>query len=344
MMVCLTGADGFVGSNLTRELVRRGHAVRGMVQPNRSTVTIDTLPVSKVAADLLDPESVRRAVEGCDAIIHVAASTAIWPARSQLVRRINLEGTKNVLDAARRERVKRMVHIGTANTFAPGTKESPGTETGEYTSHKYGLDYMDSKYAAHLEVQRAAERGDVPAIEVNPTFMWGPFDRVPGAGKMILRVYRREVPGFASGGRNCVSVKDVAVAIANALTMGRVGESYILGNVNLSYSEIFTTISRVVKIPVPHRVFPNWVVRATGVAGSTVALFRRLEPVVTKQMAEISCDGHYYSPAKAVRELKLPQTPVEVAIEEALEWFLANGYIYDENGRIPRHLPSPTLV
>ncbi|HKJ84860.1 MAG TPA: NAD-dependent epimerase/dehydratase family protein, partial [Spirochaetia bacterium] len=92
MRVCLTGADGFVGSNLSRELIRRGHTVQGMVQPNRSTVTIDELPVKKVPADLLDPDSVRRAVAGCDAIIHVAASTAIWPARSELVRRINLEG------------------------------------------------------------------------------------------------------------------------------------------------------------------------------------------------------------------------------------------------------------
>jgi len=344
MRVLLTGADGFVGSNLTRELLRRGYRVRGMVQPNRNTATIDSLEIEKVASDLLDADSVDAAMKGCDAVIHAAASTAIWPARSPIVRRVNLEGTHNVLRAARNHRVRRMVHIGTANTFAPGTRERPGTERGEYGSRKYGVDYMDSKYEAHLAVMEACRRGDVPVVEVNPTFMWGPFDRAPGAGKLILRVYRREVPGFARGGRNCVAVKDVAVGIANALTQGSVGEAYILGNVNLSYPEIFRTISRVVGVPVPDRTYPDFIVKATGVGGSIVSFFRRTEPVVSRAMARISCDGHYYSAAKAVRELGLPQTPVDVAIQEALDWFVANGYVYDEDGNIPRKLPVPSLV
>ena len=344
MRVLLTGADGFVGSNLSRELLRRGHRVRGMVQANRNTATIDTLDVEKVVSDLLDADSVDAAVNGCDAVIHAAASTSIWPARAPVVSRINVEGTNNVLRAARRHRVRRMVHIGTANTFAPGTKQRPGTESGEYGSQKYGVDYMDSKYEAHLAVMEASRRGDVPVVEVNPTFMWGPYDRVPGAGKMILRVYRREVPGFAPGGRNCVAVKDVAVGIANALDRGREGEAYILGNVNLSYSEIFRTIGRVLGVSVPKRTFPDWSVKATGMAGSVVSFFRRTEPVVSYAMAQISCDGHYYSAEKAVRELGLPQTPVEIAIEEAFEWFVSNGYVYDEDGKIPRKLPAPGLV
>lgn len=344
MRVLVTGADGFLGSNLVRELRRRDYVVRAMLEHGRDSSTINDLPLERVYADLLDRDSVAVAAEGCDAIIHAAANTSIWPPRSERVWRVNVDGTESVLHAARVARVRRLVHVGTANTFAPGTRDEPGDETGPYVSSCYGLDYMDSKYVAHHRLMDAARRGDVPAIEVNPTFMWGPFDRAPGAGKMILRVCRGEVPGASPGGRNCIAVKDVVVAMANALTMGRVGESYILGNRNLSYAEIFTTISRVVGVPVRTFVYPRWFVRLSGRFMSLAGTVLRHEPLVTRAMAQISCDEHFYTAAKAVRELGLPRSPVEEGIAEAHEWFLQNGYLFDENGRMHRRLPTPRLV
>ncbi len=344
MKVALTGADGFLGSNLVRELLHRGYQVRGLIQPNRDPVTLRGLDIETVEFDLLDPESTLRGVDGCDAVIHTAASTSFWPARSPAIWRVNLDGTKNVLDAARRVGVKRMVHVGTANTFAAGTKEEPGDETGAYDGESFRMDYMDSKYEAHKLIMHAAQSGDVPVVEVTPTFMWGPYDRVPAGGKMILRVCRGEVPGFAPGGKNCVSVKDVAVGMANALTMGRVGESYILGNRNMDYSEIFNTVADVVGKRVPQRHFPSWIVHLVGAAGSITGKLLGREPKLSTAMARISCTGFYYSAEKAVRELGLPQTPVEEAIEEAYTWFLANGYVYDENGKLHRHLPMPKLA
>jgi len=344
MTIALTGADGFLGSNLSRELLSRGYRIRALVQPGRDTATIDELDLERAPVNILDPESVSQAIEGCDAVIHTAANTSFWPARSPKIWQINLDGTKNVLEACRKHRVKRLVHVGTANTFAAGTKENPGDETRDYDSHDFRMDYMDSKYEAHRLVRSAVGKGDVPAVEVNPTFMWGPYDRVPAGGKMILRVSRKEVPGFAPGGKNCVSVKDVAVATANALTMGNVGESYILGNRNMSYAEIFNAIAGVVGKSVPQRPFPAWLVKLTGMAGSIRGRFTGREPRLSYLMAKISCSNFYYTAAKAVRELQLPQTPVEVAIEEAHDWFLENGYVYDRNGRLHRHLPMPTLA
>lgn len=344
MKVLLTGADGFLGSNVIRELVGRGHSVRAMVQIGRDYSSISDQPAEIVEGDLLDDRTVFPAAEGCEAIIHTAASTSIWPPRSLIVRRINIDGTKVVLDAARHARVKRLVHVGTANTFAHGTMENPGDESGGYVAHRFGLDYMDSKYIAHRLVMDAAARGEVPAIEVNPTFMFGPYDRAPGPGKIILRVCRGEVPGSSGGGKNCVSVKDVAVAIANGLELGRIGESYIVGNQNMSYLELFNTIAGEVGETVPQRVFPDWIVRLTGAAMTVSGALRRTEPRVTNRMARISCSTFFYTAAKAIRELELPQTPVETAIREAFEWFLGNGYVYDENGRLHRHLPTPRLV
>ena len=344
MKVLLTGADGFLGSNLIPELVSRGHSVRAMVQTGRNHATIADQPVEIVPGDLLDSTTVYPAVEGCDAVIHTAASTSIWPRRSSLVRRINIDGTRIVLDAARRARVKRLVHVGTANSFEHGTLDAPGDETGRYVADRFGLDYMDSKYIAHRLVEAAVTRGDVPAIEVNPTFMFGPYDRAPGPGKIILRVCRNEVPGAAAGGKNCVAVKDVAVAITNALEMGRIGESYILGNKNLSYNELFNTIAGAVGGTVPQRVFPNWIVRLTGLAMSISGFVKRIEPRVSSPMARISCSSFYYTAAKAVRELQLPQSPIEDGIRAAYEWFLAHGYIYDEHGQMHRRLPMPSLT
>lgn len=339
MRVLVTGADGFLGSNLVRELIARRHRVRAMIQTGRDHSTIADQPVDIAVADLLDAESVFQAVSGCDAVIHTAASTSIWPRRSQFVRRINVDGTRAVLEAARRARVKRLIHVGTANSFAPGSKERPGDETGPYTGGRYGLDYIDSKYTAHCLVMEAAARGEVPAIEVNPTFMFGPYDRGPGSGKIILRVCRDEVPGASRGGKNCVAVKDVAVAMANALEMGRIGESYILGNANLTYQELFNTIAGEVGAAVPQREFPDWIVTLTGVAMSIGGLVRRIEPRVSRAMARISCSSFFYTGAKAVRELQMPQSPVAEGIREAYEWFLHNGYIYDQSGRLHRHLP-----
>jgi dihydroflavonol-4-reductase len=315
-----------------------------MVQNGRDTSTINDLPVEKVKADLLDLDSVTRAMTGCEATIHVAAATAIWPPRSRIVRMVNIEGTRNMLEAAKRNRIKRMVHVGTANTFAPGTKERPGDENGPYVFDRYGLDYMDSKYIAHQLVAVASQRGDVPVVEVNPTFMWGPYDRAPGAGKMILRICRGEAPGHSRGGRNCAAVKDVVVAIANALTMGRPGEAYILAGENLTYREIFQKIGDVVNVRVPDRTFPDWMVRLTGIAASTWGVVSRVEPLVSRAMARISCDEHYYSPAKAIRELQLPQSPIEEGIEGAYRWFLANGYVYDDEGKLLRRIPAPRLA
>jgi dihydroflavonol-4-reductase len=336
----LTGADGFLGSNLSRELLKRGIELRGTTQPGRDSWTLDGLAIERVETDILNLESVKAAMKGVDVVIHAAAATAIWPPRSEIVRRVNVDGTRNILDAAREIGIKKLVHVGTANSFAAGPMDRPGDETGPYDAGQFELDYMDSKYEAHNMVKAAADAGDVPALEVNPTFMWGPFDRAPGPGKMILRVCRQEVPGAARGGRNCVSVQDVSVAIANALTRGRVGESYILGNVNLDYETIFTTIARVVGAEIHPRVYPDWFVMLAGTSMSVVGALRRTEPVVSRAMAKISCGDHYYTAEKAVRELGLPQSPIEEAISVAYEWFLANGYVYDEKGRIPKRMPT----
>jgi len=205
--------------------------------------------------------------------------------------------------------------------------DNPGVEDTPYISIKYGVDYMDSKYKAQQLILDAVKKNGLPAIVVNPTFMIGPYDSRPSSGAMILAIYNKKVPGYTHGGKNYVAVKDVATAMANAITMGRIGECYILGNVNLTFQEAFHLIATTIGVKGPRLGLPNFIVKLYGLLTSYMAKTFRFQPAVTRELAIISCDRHYYSPEKARKELLLPETPLHIAIQECFDWFKENGYL-----------------
>ncbi|NUQ23881.1 MAG: NAD-dependent epimerase/dehydratase family protein [Saprospiraceae bacterium] len=320
MKIIITGADGFVGSNLVRELLLRGHSLVAFVEEGRATPTLEGLPIEKRYGNLLDPASLRSAMRGCEALIHVAAVITIWPYRSSIQQRVNIEGTRHAMEAALAEGLKRVVHVGTANSFGFGTKADPGNETRPYEGYKYGLDYMDTKYAAQQLVLAMVKEKGLPALVVNPAFMIGPFASPKGTGLIIEAVYRNKIKGYTRGGRCYVSVKDVCVAIANALEMGTIGECYILGNENLNYQEIFTAIAEVTGGKPPTFRLPVFLVKSYCRFATVWARLTGKQPLVSYPMGLMSLDNHYYSPAKARQELQLPQTPIKTAIQEAFDW------------------------
>ena len=324
--VLVTGADGLLGSNLVRELLNREYQVRAFVQCGRKVNTLDDLAIEKVSGDILNTESVTRALQGCQYVIHAAACTNLWPMRNKFVREVNIRGTKNISACALEAGVERMVYVGTANSYGFGTKENPGHEDNAFAAHKYKLDYLDSKYEAHQVVLAAVARG-LPAVIVNPTFMIGPYDAGPSSGSLIIALCKKKITGFASGGRNYVYVKDVATAIANALTMGRNGQGYILGNANLTYNEAFTLIGNALGVKPPQRKIPDWAVLLGGYLLTINARMTGKPPIISYSMAKIALDDHYFTPRKAIEELGLPQTPLDVAFREAFEWFKANKYL-----------------
>ena len=327
MKILVTGADGLLGSNLVRELLSRGHQIRAFVQPGRQQITLEGLKLEKFAGNLLHEEEVIQSAEGCDAIIHCAASTAVWPIRSELINTVNINGTKNIIQAVHKNKTQRLIYVGTANSFGFGSKEQPGVEGNPYKSATYGLDYMDSKYHAMLMVLAEVRKNSLPAVVVNPTFMFGPYDSTPSSGAMIVALYKGKVPGYTKGGRNYLCAKDAAVAIANALTDGRIGECYILGNENLSYKEIFTKIASTIGVTAPSLAIPSAFAKLYGHMGSLMGKITGKAPAVSYPLSRIACDEHYYSPAKARKELGLPQTPVETGIKESFEWLKSNGYL-----------------
>lgn len=315
-----------LGSNLVRELLDNGHDLRILVQADRKTNTLEGLKLEKVVGDLLDYDSLKSAAGHVDAIFHLAASTSLWPSKCKTVRRVNIEGTNNILRLAEELKVKKLIYVGTANTFSFGSKESPGVENTSYTGRKYGLSYMDSKWEAHQLVLEAVQKG-VPAVIVNPTFMIGAYDSVPNSGAMIIAIYEQKLPGYAPGGRNYICAKDAAVGISNALEKGKVGDSYIIGNENLTYREAFGKIASELNLKPPKQKLPKLGILAYGRFGSLVGNITNKKPVISYPMAKIACDGHYFSSEKAVRELNLPQTPIEEGIQESFNWLKSNGYI-----------------
>ncbi len=327
MKILITGADGLLGSNLVRELLSRGHAIRAFVQPGRQQKTLEGLPIEKFAGNLLNPDEVINSAKECEAIIHCAASTAVWPIRSEIINKVNIDGTKNIIEAVYKNNIQRLIYVGTANSFGFGSKGQPGVEGNPYKSATYGLDYMDSKYKAMQVVLEEVKTNKLPAVIVNPTFMFGPYDSTPSSGAMIMALYKGKVPGYTKGGRNYLCAKDAAVAIANALTKGRVGECYILGNENLSYREIFTKISNTIGVKPPSLAIPSVFAKLYGRIGSIVGNVTGNAPAISYPLARISADEHYYNPAKARKELELPQTPVETGIRESFEWLKENGYL-----------------
>ena len=326
--VLLTGADGFLGNNIVRELLGRNYEIVAFIEPSRQPKTLEGLPnLTFFRGDLLNPDDIEQAMVGCPLVIHAAANTTVIPARSEIIRRVNIDGTRHIIAAAIKHKIQKMVFIGTANTFGFGTKEQPGYEGLPYTGAQYGLDYMDSKYAAFVELMAAVKEQQLPAVVVNPTFMLGPYDVKPSSGAMIVNLFQGKIPGYTNGGRNYIYVKDAACGVVNALEKGKIGESYILGNVNLNYKEAFKLIADTIDAKPPRLYFPPVVTKAFALLLTFIAKIQGKLPNISYSMAKIAAHGHYFTAAKAVRDIDLPQTPLSVAIRESFEWLRDNGYL-----------------
>lgn len=320
-IVLLTGANGLLGNHIVRELLKRNYQVFAFIERGRGAKTLEGLPeVTLIEGDILNREDVVRAAESCDYIIHAAASTSVIPARSKLVNAVNIDGTQNVIIAAQRHKVKRLIYVGSATSFGYGSIDKPGDETKSFSSAKFGLDYIDSKLEAHKRVLHAVRTQDLPAVIVCPTFMFGKYDSKPGSGAMIVSVYNRAIPGFSKGGKNYVYAGDVAVGIANAMKKGRIGESYILGNLNMDYKNAFELISTTLQVKGPGLRLPKTAVIAYGACCSALSVVFRKPLPVNLAIARIANEGCYYDSSKARSELDLPQTPIEHAILECFEW------------------------
>jgi len=321
MKVLMTGADGILGNNLVRLLLDRGHEVKCLIEPGKTARYLEDLSIERLIGNILNYNDLSSAAQGCAVVIHAAAKTDTFPPQHESYWTINVQGTRNVIAAVKEQGVRRLIFVGTANSFGAGDEHTPGDETSPYTSGKYGLDYMCSKREAQEEVLKAVQEDGLDAVVVNPTFMIGPYDSKPSSGTMILAVHKGKLPGYPPGGRNFVYVGDVALAIINAIDKGRRGECYILGNENLTYKMVFEKMASALEVKAPQLKMPGQITRLYGRLLTATAAVFRFTPTVNYPMALISTEKHFYTSEKAISELGMPQTPVNEALREAIAWF-----------------------
>ena len=323
MKVFVTGANGFVGSNLVRELIKRKYEVTGLVLTGLTPSTIENHGIDIVYGDILDKKKLLSQVKGHDILIHTAANLSLWPYRNDFQKKINVLGTKNVIQAVLKNKLNKYIHVGTANSFGYGSIDSPGDETTPYNMDKYGMDYMDSKYKAQTLVLNTVKLKNLPGVIVNPGFMFGPYSSEGGA-KLIKEIYNKRLPGYTLGGRNYVCVKDVCFGIVNSIKKGKIGECYILGNKNLSYNEVFSMIANIANVSSPKVRIPKFIAKLYSQFLVSISKVNNKPPKLTPKMVDISFDYHFYSAKKAVNELNLPQTSIEKGIKESIEWMKKN--------------------
>ena len=325
--VFVTGADGMLGSNICRQLINRGYAVKAMVLPKRQSNVLSGLCIETVKGDILDKKILEKEMKDCDSVIHAAALTTVWPRRSDLVMSVNFDGTKNVMEVAEKNKMKRMVYIGSASSFSHGPKEKPGDETSSFGGWSYGMDYIESKYLAQkMLLEKHAQHG-FPVIIINPTYMIGPFDSAPSSGKMLIELLSGRLPCYSKGGKNFVCSSDVAVASVNALKLGRIGHCYIAGNENLEYGEFFKKACAIWDKKFLLRKVPCFLITCFGFYNSIIARIISKPPKLSYTMARMAGVGQYFSSFKAQKELNMPQTPIEKGIEQCVSWFESNGYL-----------------
>ena len=328
MRVLVTGATGFVGGNLARKLWGNGYEVRALARRGSNTLTMEGTGIQPVEGDILERESLARAMDGCEAVFHCAAAYTFWSRDPQGVRRANVQGTVNVLECAEAAGVDRIVYTSTVSTIGIPKDGSLGDESTQLSRRALHGHYKQSKFDAEQEALKLAGEG-VPVVVVNPTAPVGPWDVKPTpTGRIILDFLRRRIPAYLGTGMNLVDVDDVSAGHILALEKGKIGERYILGNRNLTLKEIFEILSDMTGMPAPRVRLPYWLVVGAGYAEQAIVggLLRK-EPHIPVEGVLASRKPAWVSSERAITELGMPQSPVEGALERAAGWFAAHGYV-----------------
>jgi dihydroflavonol-4-reductase len=327
MKALVTGATGFIGSSLVRELLKDGKEMKVMVRRSSSTKNIDGLDVEKVYGDVREKEAVKAALKGCDTFYQTAALYEYWGPSKKDYYDVNVEGTKASLQAALEQGVPKVVHTSSIAALGCHGCDCPAKEDAEFNLWKTGAHYCISKYLAEAEALKFAQKG-LPVVVVNPAGVLGVRDiRPTPSGRLILDVLNKKTPGYMDGGLNYVDVEDVARGHILAAQKGKPGEKYILGNANLSMLDFYRLVGDVSGMKPPGLRFPYPAVLATSYLYSLIASITKRPPVVTPAAVRVARLYGYFDSSRAVKELGMPQTPIKTTVEKAVNWFRENGYV-----------------
>lgn len=323
MRILITGGTGLLGNNLIRQSLTAGHEVVALVRSKTPPKSLEGLNITISQGDVTDKESIMRAADGCQAILHSAAQIHIGWKQRDLSMQVNREGTRNVVEVARKN-LSRLVHVSTVNTLAIGNREGTVDEESRHDG-QVPCTYVLSKRASEQVVVDAIRDG-LEGVIVHPGFMLGPWDWKPSSGRMILEVGKLWTPISPSGGCSVCDVRDVADGVLKALDRGTKGRHYILAGENLSYFDLWSKIKKAFgkgRPLITMRPLGRFVIgRAGDIASLVVA-----EPTVNSAAIQMSSQFHCYSSQRAIDELGYRVRPADESIAAAVSWFKEHGYV-----------------
>jgi len=329
----VTGATGFIGSHLVRELLARKHRVKALVRPGSDRRGLDGLEVETVEGDVSDAKLLRSEMEGCEWCFHCAASYHLWLPDYRPMYATNVEGTFNVIDAAGYTGCQRIIHTSTVGCIGmPKTVNGeimPSTEVDIISDAEITSDYKRSKWQAELIAMKFAREG-LPIIVVNPSAPVGPGDSKPTpTGQIIVDFLNRELPAYLETGLNWVHVRDVVVGHILAAEKGQLSQRYILGNRlgNWTMEQTLAVLEEISGIRAPKVKVPHWVAVAAAHVDEGTSFFTKRRPKAPLAGVRMAKQKMWFNPGKSIRELGLPQTPPKEAFADAVEWFRKNGYV-----------------
>ena len=319
MKAFVTGGTGFVGANLVRLLLEQGYEVRALVRRSSCLDNLQNLNIEIVEGDLNSSELTKQ-MSGCQVLFHVAAQYSLWQSDRDSLYRNNVLGTRNVLKCAQQAGIDRTVY--TSSVAAIGVKQGGvADETYQSPVEKLVGDYKKSKYYAELEAVKAVEQGQDVVI-VNPSTPIGAFDRKPTpTGEIIVRFLERKMPFYVDTGLNLIDVKDVAWGHLLALEKGQTGDRYILGNQNLTFKQLLSKLEKITGLPAPKYTIPYPIPYSVAWLEENVLAKFGKQPTIALDGVRMSKQRMFYEASKAVNELGLPQSDINLALTEAVEWF-----------------------
>jgi dihydroflavonol-4-reductase len=332
MLALVTGATGFLGSHVTRVLAEQGAELRLLVRPNSDLRNIDDLKnADRVVGDLRDAASISKALSGCEVVFHVAADYRLWVRDPGEMYRSNVEGTRSLLEAARKQGVRRVVYTSSVATMGFTSGSNNGNVADEQSP--VGIadmigHYKRSKFMAEQVANDAAKSG-IDVVIVNPTTPIGERDVKPTpTGRIVVDFLKRKFPAYVETGLNLVDATECASGHVQALEKGRSGERYILGGENLTLKQILDRLAAITSLPSPTVKLPYIFALAAGVVDEMVTgrLLGR-EPRATIDAVRMGRKMMFVTSAKAERELGWRTVPVDNALRRSVDWFRGNGYV-----------------
>ncbi len=334
MRVLLTGANGLLGHNIIKRLLEQGHEVNAIVR-NAKSLLFNDERIRVFEGSFLDYNDLHKAAQGCVATIHAAATTDMSQLHYSYFESVIVQGSKNVIDVCNDLDIKDIVYVSSANTIGYGSAEHLADESEPMQWPFTQSFYAVAKSKAEKLFLEQSQRTVCHVVIINPCFMLGPYDTKPSSGAMLLAAHRKYLAFATKGGKNYVHVADVAAAVVNALTMGLNGNRYIAGNENISMKELYTLQRDVSGYPRHVMLVPTFLAKCVGIVGN---ILRKCHVPVSFSSINISqlCVQEFYSSHKAIDELQMPQTPVEKAIGDSLQWFAQTG-----KTRPTKKMPQP---